>query len=57
MEHILKTDRPLLLIEVHGFDIRDMNHPALACLREAGYSFSLPDTSAVQVHIPAGPEA
>jgi hypothetical protein len=56
MERILKTDRPLLLIEVYGFDIHGMNHPALACLQEAGYSFSLLDMSAVQGHILAGQE-
>ncbi len=51
MEQILQRDRPLLLIEVHGFDVHGERHPALHRLQRLGYATRSLDGPGAQVHV------
>lgn len=55
MRSMLRRDLPVLLIELHGFDLSGHSHPALRELREMNYSFRFLEASGAQVHILAQP--
>lgn len=55
MKRILSEDRPLLLIELHGFDIYGDQHPALLKLKEAGYTCRYLGAPGAQRHVLAEP--
>lgn len=51
MQETLRRDRPLLLIEIHGFDAYGEQHPALRRLRQLGYATRCLDGPGAQVHV------
>lgn len=55
MERLLQRDRPIMLIELHAFDILGDRHPALLKVKSAGYSVVFLDARGPQVHILARP--
>jgi FkbM family methyltransferase len=60
MRRILTQHRPTLLVELHDVHVHGANHPALARLREAGYSWTYlqdfpPPPTAREVHVVARP--
>jgi FkbM family methyltransferase len=56
MKHLLRRDRPIMLIELHDFSILGDRHPALLKIKDAGYSVSFLDAPGAQVHILAIPD-
>ena len=56
MKHLMQRDRPILLIELHAFDILSDRHPALLKVKAAGYSVSFLEAPGAQVHILAKPD-
>jgi FkbM family methyltransferase len=55
MERILGEDRPLLLVELHGFDRQGEAHPVWQRLIQAGYRLSRVGKLGTQSHILAEP--
>jgi FkbM family methyltransferase len=55
MHEILKRDRPILLVEVHSFDIHRHQHPALLLLKESGYTVEFLEAEGAHIHILAQP--
>jgi FkbM family methyltransferase len=55
MRALLKKDRPVLLVELHGFDSYGDQHPALLLLKESGYTVQFLEPAGAQVHILAEP--
>jgi len=51
MRELLRRDHPLLLIEIHGFDVYREQHPALCELKKIGYEARYLDGPAPEVHI------
>lgn len=51
LRELLRRDHPLLLIEIHGFDVYKEQHPALCELKEIGYEARYLDGPAPEVHI------
>lgn len=51
MRELLARDRPLLLVELHRWDIEKDRHPALCKLVEFGYEVHYLDAPAPQVHV------
>ena len=51
MRELLRRDHPLLLIEIHGFDVYKEQHPALCELKKIGYEARYLDGPASEVHI------
>jgi hypothetical protein len=56
MQHLMQRDCPILLIELHAFDILSDRHPALLKVKAAGYSVSFLEAPGAQVHILAKPD-
>lgn len=51
MAGCLRKDRPILLVELHGFDGSGERHPALLKLRELDYQVRYLEPPGVQVHV------
>jgi FkbM family methyltransferase len=51
MHNVLSRDRPILLVELHGFNTTGERHPALLRLREAGYAVSFVDKAGYLAHV------
>jgi len=55
MRATLMRDRPILVVELHGFDLYGQDHPALQTLQSMNYRFRFLDTPGAQVHVLAEP--
>jgi FkbM family methyltransferase len=55
MQEILQRDRPVLVVELHGFNITGERHPALLHMKEAGYSTLFVGEPGDQAHVLAKP--
>jgi FkbM family methyltransferase len=51
MERVLKRDRPVLLIELHEWNIHGMDHPVFERLRKSDYQFEFLDREGGLAHI------
>jgi FkbM family methyltransferase len=55
MTRLLGNDRPILLIEIHGFNKFGNRHPALMKVLKAGYKVQYLDKPSAQIHVLAEP--
>lgn len=51
MTRLLGNDRPILLIEIHGFDQFRDRHPALMKVLKVGYKIRYVDKPSAQIHV------
>jgi FkbM family methyltransferase len=55
MQAVLRRHRPVMIVELHGFDATGERHPGLQKMKDAGYSVSFVGRPGAQAHFLAKP--